>query len=149
MEFSPVVSNSHMLYIYCYLSSFLKSAHKEHFGIAVTAELQVVVKNPDLDSLNFDYYIVNGGEEFFETIVIATQSKSASETIQKEFDGTYRFLSKNYIYRNGKWHATFRKFDVIGSIKERGVDTYLLITFKTAKGMTKFLDITTHVRKAY
>ena len=114
------------------------------YGNKVTAELSLVVKNQNLDSLLFDSFKVNGNDEFFESITIQTSSLTKEETIQQLQAGEHRFVTKNYLYRNGKWHGTFPKIN-----RERAVDTYLIVTFKTEKAMTKFLDMVTTTRKAY
>ena len=114
------------------------------YGVGRTALLQVVVKLENFDESFFDHFKINGDDEFFETIEIETYEGTASEDIQKYQDGQWRYVTRNYLYRNGKWQGTFPKLS-----KKRAVGSHMIVTFTTAKGLTKFLDMTTFVRKAY
>jgi hypothetical protein len=114
------------------------------YGEYKTALLQIVVKLENFDEVFFDHFKINGDDEFFETIEIETHEGSQSETIQKYQDGQWRYVTRNYIYRNGKWQGTFPKLS-----GKRAVGSHMIVTFTTTKGLTKFLDMTTFVRKAY
>ena len=114
------------------------------YGESKTALLQIVIKLDNFDESFFDHFKINGGEEFFETIEIETYQGTSSEAIQKYLDGQWRFVTRDYIYRNGKWQGTFPKLS-----GKRAVGSHMIVTFTTTKGLTKFLDMTTFVRKAY
>jgi hypothetical protein len=114
------------------------------YNTALTASLQVVVKLEELESVYFDDFVVNGGEQFFEQIVVETADNTVTETIQKYQGGQYRFVKRDYLYRNGQWMGTFPKAG-----RNRFKDTYAIITFSTSIGLTKFLDMVSSVRKAY
>lgn len=111
---------------------------------AVNSEIQIVVKLDDHTPLVFDNYEIIGGDKFFDQVTIENSDQTIVETIQEYISGQYRFVNRNYQYRNRRWYGNFPK-----EVNERFVDGYLIVTFRAVPQETKFLEMKTTVRKAY
>lgn len=107
-------------------------------------EITIVLKDAEHAENFFDSFKIIGNENFFDEITITNSDQTVTEVIQSNASGQYRFVGRNYKYRNRRWYGNFPK-----ELKERFVDGYLIVTFRGHPQLIKFLEMRTKVHKAY
>ena len=115
--------------------------------------IQVVIRSAEHVSLIYDSFEIIGNDTFFDQITCETSDQSVTELIQDYISSEYRFLGRDYKYRNRKWFGNFPRFQIVSTQmvnrKERMLDSYMIVTLRALPLETKFMQMTTEARKAY
>lgn len=123
------------------------------YGTNLQPIIQIVVRSAEHTSLIYDSFEIIGNNQFFDQITCESSDQSVTELIQDYLAGEYRFLGRNYEYRNRKWVGNFPRFQVestqMVNRKERMLDSYMIVTLRALPLETKFMQMTTEARKAY